>query len=90
MLLTDNVQREIKHVAMLKHPNIVQLLDAFEDEESFFIVFELVRGNDLYDVIVESPNSRLTEPRGIPFYLALLSTFVLTCVFKRKSILYSC
>ncbi|VDM32610.1 unnamed protein product [Hydatigera taeniaeformis] len=37
----------------LSHPNIVQLFDAFEDEDSYYLIMELVTGGELFDRIVD-------------------------------------
>ena len=34
---------------MCKHPNIIQLIDFLENEESIYIVMEYFSGGDLYD-----------------------------------------
>ncbi|KAJ8923841.1 hypothetical protein NQ315_010423 [Exocentrus adspersus] len=37
----------------LKHPNIVQLLETFEDKSKVYLIMELVTGGELFDRIVE-------------------------------------
>ncbi|XP_049806754.1 calcium/calmodulin-dependent protein kinase type 1-like [Schistocerca nitens] len=37
----------------LKHPNIVQLLETFEDKHKVYLIMELVTGGELFDRIVE-------------------------------------
>lgn len=49
----EDVRREVeimKH--MPKHPNIVSLKDAFEDDDAVHIVMELCEGGELFDRIV--------------------------------------
>ena len=36
------------------HPNIVTMIEWFEDKKYVFLVFELVRGGELFDGIVEN------------------------------------
>lgn len=36
---------------MAQHPNIVKLIDDFEDESYFFIVLEFLEGGDMYDYL---------------------------------------
>ncbi|XP_050313945.1 calcium/calmodulin-dependent protein kinase type 1-like [Anthonomus grandis grandis] len=49
----DSLENEIKVLRRLKHPNIVQLLETYEDKSRFFLVMELVTGGELFDRIVE-------------------------------------
>ncbi|KAF7267525.1 calcium/calmodulin-dependent protein kinase type 1-like [Rhynchophorus ferrugineus] len=49
----DSLENEIKVLRRLKHPNIVQLLETFEDKTKVFLVMELVTGGELFDRIVE-------------------------------------
>lgn len=37
----------------LNHPNLVQLLDYFEDKEYYFLVMEMMTGGELFTRIVE-------------------------------------
>ncbi|KAL5111199.1 Calcium/calmodulin-dependent protein kinase type 1 [Taenia crassiceps] len=37
----------------LSHPNIVRLIDAFEDDDSYYLIMELVTGGELFDRIVD-------------------------------------
>ena len=56
--------REAKMVASLKHPNIVAIYDAFEQDGNLFLVFEMMRGATVYDKIVDQgplPTSECTE-----------------------------
>jgi len=49
----DSLENEIKVLRRLKHPNIVQLLETFEDKSKVYLVMELVTGGELFDRIVE-------------------------------------
>lgn len=44
-------KREGETLQQLKHPNIVEFLDAFEYEENYVIVMEYVSGRNLHDLI---------------------------------------
>ncbi|GAV90516.1 Pkinase domain-containing protein/EF_hand_5 domain-containing protein [Cephalotus follicularis] len=49
----EDVRREVKIMKHLpKHPNIVSLKDAFEDDSDVHIVMELCEGGELFDRIV--------------------------------------
>lgn len=62
-----NVERfkiEVEIMLKLDHPNILRLLDYFEDEVSIYLVLELCSGGELFERIVsnnyfEEPEARL-------------------------------
>lgn len=47
---------------MSQHPNIVGLIDLFENSEYYYIVLEYMQGGDLFDYI-QARNFQLTELR---------------------------
>lgn len=49
----ESLENEIDVLRRLKHPNIVQLLDVYEDKAFKYLVMELVTGGELFDRIVE-------------------------------------
>ncbi|XP_060521515.1 calcium/calmodulin-dependent protein kinase type 1-like [Cylas formicarius] len=49
----DSLENEIMILRKLKHPNIVQLLETFEDKNKVYLIMELVTGGELFDRIVE-------------------------------------
>ncbi|CAG2255016.1 CAMK1 [Mytilus edulis] len=49
----DSLENEIRVLQRLDHPNIVKLLDVFEDKSHVYLVMELVTGGELFDRIVE-------------------------------------
>lgn len=57
----EDIEREIAILKLLKHPNIIQLLDVINDEASskIYLVFELVNGGDLFDYTIA--RGRLSE-----------------------------
>ena len=48
---------------MCQHPNIIKLVDIFENSEYYYIVLELMEGNDLFDYLVQR-NFKITEARA--------------------------
>lgn len=59
----DLVKREIEILKLCQHPNIIRLLDTFENLEYIYIVMEWLRGGDLYNYL-EKRNFRLSESRA--------------------------
>lgn len=55
-------RREIEVLKMCQHPNIIKLLDIFENSDNYFIVFEYMEGKDLFDYI-QKRNFLLPETR---------------------------
>ncbi|KAH9398638.1 Calcium/calmodulin-dependent protein kinase type 1 [Tyrophagus putrescentiae] len=49
----DSLDNEINVLRKLKHPNIVRLVETFEDRNKVYLVMELVTGGELFDRIVE-------------------------------------
>jgi len=55
-------RREIDVLKMSQHPNIVGLIDLFENSDYYYIVLEYMQGKDLFDYI-QIRNFKLTEHR---------------------------
>ncbi len=51
--VTKNLRREGKIQQMIRHPNITQLLDILETENSYYLVMELCPGGNLMNHIYE-------------------------------------
>ena len=49
--MLERFKREGETLRQLKHPNIVEFIDAFEHEEYYVIVMEYISGGSLYDLI---------------------------------------
>lgn len=49
----ERVFREIVISSLLNHPNIVRLLEFFYSSTHFFLVFEYVKGVQLYDIVLK-------------------------------------
>ena len=56
-------RREIEVMKMCKHPNVVRLVDLFEDADNFFLVLEYLEGGDLFDYL-RTRNFKLTEEKA--------------------------
>jgi len=55
-------RREIEVLKMSQHPNIVGLIDLFENSDYYYIVLEYMQGKDLFDYI-QIRNFKLGEMR---------------------------
>jgi calcium-dependent protein kinase len=44
---------EIEILRQVDHPNIVKLIDVFEDEKHWCLVMELMTGGELFDQILQ-------------------------------------
>jgi serine/threonine protein kinase len=65
-------RREIEVLKMCQHPNIIGLVDLFENQDYYFIVLEYMAGSDLFDYL-SSRDFDLgeTRVREIAYQLAL-------------------
>lgn len=62
-VIASRIRTEImilRRLDRLKHPNIVRMLDTFEDEDETFIVFEFLSGGSLLGLL--ESQGRLSEP----------------------------
>ena len=48
-----NLLTEIEILKSMDHPNIVRLIDVFEDDRHWCLVMELMSGGELFDQIIE-------------------------------------
>lgn len=55
---------------MCKHPNVVRLVDIFENADTFFLVLEYMGGGDLFDYL-KTRSFRLPEERARDISLQL-------------------
>eukprot|EP00484_Ammonia_sp_Unknown_P005919 CAMPEP_0197072082 /NCGR_PEP_ID=MMETSP1384-20130603/209917_1 /TAXON_ID=29189 /ORGANISM="Ammonia sp." /LENGTH=342 /DNA_ID=CAMNT_0042510895 /DNA_START=119 /DNA_END=1147 /DNA_ORIENTATION=- len=66
--LTDkellNLQQEIEILTRLKHPNIISLIDVFDDGKHVFLVLELCKKKDLFEYLLEAPQNRFSEEKA--------------------------
>lgn len=55
--------KEVKILALLKHPNIIRFKEAHKDNNNYYILSELCEGGELFDRIVDK-NNPITEKRA--------------------------
>lgn len=66
------VKREIECASGISHDNIVKLIDVFAEKRNLVIVWELVRGSDLLDLLNEC-GGRMSERRAFKYFKQLLN-----------------
>ena len=66
----EKMRKEKDKLQSLKHPNIVNFIDYYEDNKRYYLVEELVDGGDLIDVL--KIKSKYTETEGRMLVLSLL------------------
>lgn len=59
------LRSEVNVLMQLKHDNIVQLIDFFEEEAAFFLVMEFVAAGDLFDQILKMHHYSQRDARRI-------------------------
>ena len=66
----ERIEKEIKYMKMLNHPNIVKIYEIIEDKKNFYISMEYVSGGELFTYIVK--NKRLDEKEASFFYSQII------------------
>lgn len=56
-------RREIEVLKMCQHPNIIKLIDLFENSDYYYIVLEYMQGKDLFDYL-KARDFNITEDRA--------------------------
>ena len=57
------IKSEIEILKLCQHPNIIRLLDYFENSENIFIIMELLQGGDLFSYL-EARSFKISEARA--------------------------
>ena len=67
----ERVDREIKILQCIFHPNIVRLFNVTKTKEKIFMVMEYIKGKELYDYIILK--KRLNEIEACKFFQQIIS-----------------
>ena len=66
----ERISREIHILKIIRHPNIVQLYEIFEDEEKLYLIMEYMPNGELFDHIVKS--KKLKENEASRFFQQII------------------
>eukprot|EP00246_Nothoceros_aenigmaticus_P012760 TRINITY_DN4097_c0_g1_i1.p1 TRINITY_DN4097_c0_g1~~TRINITY_DN4097_c0_g1_i1.p1 ORF type:complete len:375 (-),score=84.21 TRINITY_DN4097_c0_g1_i1:64-1188(-) len=69
--MVEQIKREISTMKLVKHPNIVQLLEVLASKTKIYIVLEFVTGGELFDKIVHQ--GRLKEEDSRRYFQQLVN-----------------
>lgn len=56
-------RREIEVLKMCQHPNIIKLIDLFENSDYYYIVLEYMQGKDMFDYL-KARDFNISEERA--------------------------
>ena len=56
-------KREIEVLKICQHPNLIKLIDTFENNDNFFIILEYLSGGDLFEYLSKR-EFKITEDRA--------------------------
>ncbi|GKA71394.1 CBL-interacting serine/threonine-protein kinase 6 [Tanacetum coccineum] len=68
--MTEQIQREISVMKMMRHPNIVEIYEVMASKSKIYIAIELVRGGELFSKIAKG---RLREDVARSYFQQLIS-----------------
>jgi serine/threonine protein kinase len=93
--MAETVLHEVAVLDSLKHNNIIQVEEFFEDDEHFFLVMERMRGGDVFDRLLQlkkySEEDARTLARTLVSAVSKTVSFVrgrLTLISMRKRLLF--
>ncbi len=66
----ERVEREIKILKLIRHPNIIQLFEIIETPKQLYLIMEYASGGELFDYIVA--NTRLKEKEACKYFQQIL------------------
>lgn len=65
----ENLRREVEILMSLNHPNIVKVLDFYQEEQYFYVVLEYMSGGELFDRLMEKAVYTEGEARDLAIVL---------------------
>lgn len=67
----EGVIREKNVMTSLNHPFLINLVNAYQDDENLYMLLPLIQGGELYSMLNQSPNNVLPE-KDAKFYAAAI------------------
>jgi serine/threonine protein kinase len=71
-IMKGQIQREVKFLAELQHPNIIRLCNWFEDNDHIFVVLEYASEGDLYNY-TKARGNKFIESQILGYVTAIIS-----------------
>lgn len=68
----DYLRKEIEILLSMDHKNIIKCYEVYEDVTSVHFVFELIRGGELFDFIINSALGRLDEKMALSVFMQMV------------------
>uniref|UniRef100_A0AC34GPF1 Twitchin n=1 Tax=Panagrolaimus sp. ES5 TaxID=591445 RepID=A0AC34GPF1_9BILA len=62
----ETVRKEINTMSELRHPSLINLHDAFEDEHEMVMIYEFMSGGELFEKVSDEKN-RMSEEEAIDY-----------------------
>jgi serine/threonine protein kinase len=72
----DIVEKELKLLARLDHPNIVKILEAYEDKHKIYFIMVELKGGNLFDKIIRAGQFSETDSAAMSAYLVSIVKYL--------------
>ena len=73
---------EFQMMAVLDHPNIAKVYELYEDETSFYIITDLYKGGDLFDIVEQGQLNEYDTAQVVGTYKGMPCIICLTQYFQ--------
>lgn len=71
------LRREVQILKEVNHPNIIKLIDVYEDDKYLHLITELCTGGELFDRII----SKTQSEEGTPYVIFKIFFILFVCLF---------
>jgi serine/threonine protein kinase len=72
----DIVEKELRLLARLDHPNIVKILEAYEDKHKIYFIMVELKGGNLFDKIIRAGQFSETDSAAMSAYLVSIVKYL--------------